>query len=78
MQLFGGFCEAKRFRNADEVAQMTKFHRGKRRYRKPTRHVNAKKKLRIMTDRSATGRRAILKKYDVLPRTYWPGNERSG
>lgn len=31
-----------------------------------------------MTDRSATGRRAILKKYDVLPRTYWPGNERRG
>ncbi len=29
-----------------------------------------------MTDRSATGRRAILEKYDVLPRTYWPGNER--
>ena len=28
--------------------------------------------------RSATGRRAILKKYDVLPRTYWPGNERRG
>jgi lipoyl-dependent peroxiredoxin len=28
-----------------------------------------------MTDRSATGRRAILKKYDVLPRTYWSGNE---
>jgi osmotically inducible protein OsmC len=31
-----------------------------------------------MTDRSATGRRAILKKYDVLPRRYWPGNERRG
>jgi hypothetical protein len=31
-----------------------------------------------MTDRSATGRQAILKKYDVLPRTYWPGNERRG
>src|SRR4029077_15190655 len=30
VQLFGGFCEAQRFRNADEVAQMTKFHRGKR------------------------------------------------
>jgi osmotically inducible protein OsmC len=29
-----------------------------------------------MTDRSATGRRAILKKYDLLPRTYWLGNER--
>ena len=25
---------------------------------------------------SATGRRAMLKKYNVLPRTYWPGNER--
>ena len=31
-----------------------------------------------MTDRSATGRRAILEKYDVLLRTYWPGNERRG
>src|SRR5438034_3435108 len=31
-----------------------------------------------MINRSATGRRAILKKYDVLPRTYWPGNERRG
>ena len=31
-----------------------------------------------MRDRSATDRRAILKKYDVLPRTYWPGNERRG
>jgi hypothetical protein len=31
-----------------------------------------------MTDRSATGRGAILEKYDVLPRTYWPGNERTG
>jgi hypothetical protein len=25
---------------------------------------------------SATGRRTILEKYDVRPRTYWPGNER--
>ena len=31
-----------------------------------------------MRDRSAKGRRAILKKYDVLPKTYWPGNERAG
>jgi hypothetical protein len=30
VQLFGGSCEAKRFRDGDEVAQMTKFHRGER------------------------------------------------
>jgi hypothetical protein len=36
--------------------------------------VNAKKELRILTDRSATGRRAILRKYDVLPTRYWRGN----
>ena len=35
-----------------------------------------KKELQILTDRSATGRRAILKKYDALPTRYWPGNAR--
>ena len=29
VQLSGGFCEAKRLRHGDEVAQMTKFHRAK-------------------------------------------------
>jgi hypothetical protein len=43
VQLIGGFCEAKRFRNGDEVAQMTKFHRSSDAYRKPTRHFNAKR-----------------------------------
>jgi hypothetical protein len=31
-----------------------------------------------MTDRSATGRRVILKKYYVLPRRYWADDERRG
>jgi hypothetical protein len=30
----------------------------------------------FLTDRSATGRRAIPKKHDVLPTRYWPGNAR--
>jgi len=31
-----------------------------------------------MTDQSGTDGRAILKKYDELPRTYWPGKGRRG
>jgi hypothetical protein len=61
VQLFGGLCEAERFRNGDEVAQMTKFHRAKT-LPKATRPAYAKNiVLPIMTNRSPTGRRPYLK-----------------
>jgi hypothetical protein len=43
VQFFGGFGEAQRFRHADEVAQMTKFHRPKK-LSETGRHVNSKKR----------------------------------
>jgi hypothetical protein len=75
VQLSGGFCEAKRLRHGDEVAQMTKFHRAK------TSRVNrldalTQKKNFDYERRLAHTQTAILKKYYVLPTRYWPDHDR--